>query len=50
MPNKETKIKRRLYEVNVAIGHWHSVKNKAEYYLEDRLKEKAKLEKELEDA
>jgi hypothetical protein len=49
MSDKQIKIKQRLYEVNVAIGHWHSVKNKAEHYLDARLREKSKLEKELED-
>ena len=49
MSDKQTRIKWRLYEVSNAICHWRTQKDKAEYYLAERLKEKAKLEKEVEE-
>tara|TARA_R100000149_G_scaffold30959_1_gene11857 strand:- start:293 stop:712 length:420 start_codon:yes stop_codon:yes gene_type:complete len=41
---QKAKIVNRLDEVQRAINHWTDKKNQANYYLEERLKERAELE------
>ena len=44
---QEQKIRSRLYEVQGAIHHWNDQKNKADYYLKERTKEKEELVEKL---
>jgi len=41
------RLRNRLYEVQGAIHHWNDQKNKADYYLTERTKEKEELVQKL---
>tara|TARA_R100000278_G_scaffold17458_1_gene17488 strand:- start:2650 stop:3093 length:444 start_codon:yes stop_codon:yes gene_type:complete len=41
------RLEARLYKVQGAINHWNTQKNQAEYFLEERTKEKGEIESKL---